>query len=302
MHIVVAIVGFRNPDDIVGCLACLAESTYRDFEVVICENGGVDAHARLKDAILSGPTGGQVVTAFAAEANLGFAGGVNACIARAPHADAWWILNPDTCPEPGALAALVEKLSDGTCDAVGGVLRLPDGTNQAFGGLWDPWTARTVSIGRGTPWSAPVDQAEIERRQNFLLGASVLVGQRFLKVAGLMREDYFLYCEEIEWCARATALGLRLGFTPNAIVVHQGGSTTGSSGWSRLAVYLGERNKVLLTRDSFPQCLLVAVIAAAVIHVIRCAKRRAWRQVLYGLGGLIDGLRNRRGPPAWLVT
>jgi GT2 family glycosyltransferase len=117
-----------------------------------------------------------------------------------------------------------------------------------------------------------------------------------------MREDYFLYGEEIEWCVRATALGLRLGFAPDAQVLHQGGSTTGSSGWSRLSVYLGERNKVLLTRDRFPGCMPSAVVASALILVVRCVQRRAWRQILYGLSGWMDGLRNRRGPPRWLTV
>ena len=34
MHIVVCVVGFRNPDDIVGCLSALEQSTYADFEVL----------------------------------------------------------------------------------------------------------------------------------------------------------------------------------------------------------------------------------------------------------------------------
>ena len=34
---------------------------------------------------------------------------------------------------------------------------------------------------------------------NYILGASILAGRRFLEVAGPMREDYFLYAEEVEW-------------------------------------------------------------------------------------------------------
>ena len=41
-----------------------------------------------------------------------------------------------------------------------------------------------------------------------LLGASV-VGRAMLDAVGPMRDDYFLYCEEVEWCLRAKAAGLR---------------------------------------------------------------------------------------------
>ena len=301
MHVVIAIVGFRNPGDIANCLACLSESVHADFEVVICENGGEEAFARLVEATSSVLPGGQAVTAFAAESNLGFAGGVNRCIESRPDADAWWVLNPDTCPAPGALSALAAKLSDGGCDAVGGVLRLPDGTNQAYGGSWTPLFARTFSIGMGTAWSDPIDAQAVERRQNYILGASMLVGRRFIATVGLMREDYFLYCEEIEWCVRAVRRGMRLGFAPDAAVTHEAGSTTGSAKWSRLSIYLGERNKMLLIRDSYPLLLPVAAVLAAAIFVIRAGKRGAWRAMVDGLQGVAAGICNRRGPPPWLA-
>src|SRR3954471_4207611 len=43
MHVAVAIVGYRNADDVCACVTALARSTHDDFEVVICENGGGDA-------------------------------------------------------------------------------------------------------------------------------------------------------------------------------------------------------------------------------------------------------------------
>ena len=81
----------------------------------------------------------------------------------------------------------------------------------------------------------------------------MLVGRRFLETVGPMREDYFLYCEEVEWCLRGLKKGMRLGFAPSGIVVHKQGTITGNAvdllGRSRLSVYLNERNRVLLSRD-----------------------------------------------------
>ncbi len=42
----------------------------------------------------------------------------------------------------------------------------------------------------------------------------------FVEVNGLMREDYFLYAEEVEWCLRAKRRGLRLGLAPAARILH----------------------------------------------------------------------------------
>jgi GT2 family glycosyltransferase len=304
MHVAIAIVGFRNPEDIVGCLAALERSTHADFEVVICENGGPEAFAALKAAIPETLAGGQRVSITLAPGNLGFAGGVNVCLRQAAEADAWWVLNPDTCPEPEALARLAAKLTEGECDAVGCPLHLSSGAVQSYGGHWHGWLARPVSIGNGGALDAPVDAALIERTQNYLNGASMLVGRRFVETVGLMREDYFLYCEEVEWCLRALAKGMRLGFAPDAVVLHHQGTTTGAGGHaagrSRLSVYLGERNKMLTTRDCFPGLLPVAALAALAAHLLRFGRRGAWAQLLYGLDGWWAGLMNRRGVPVWM--
>ena len=207
MHVAICIVGFRNADDILGCLEALSSSTHADFEVVICENGGATAHGRLLERLPPALPGGQAVRALLAPSNLGYAGGVNVCIEASRQADAWWVLNPDTLPSPSALAALVARLEIGDCEAVGDTIYLPDGRVQSHGGRWRPWLARAVSIGHGTRHGRGVDPAAVEARQNYLNGASMLVGRRFVEAAGLMREDYFLYCEEVEWCLRARAKG-----------------------------------------------------------------------------------------------
>ncbi|MGH7016409.1 MAG: glycosyltransferase family 2 protein, partial [Caulobacteraceae bacterium] len=149
MHVAVAIVGFRNPDDIVRCLEALARSTHADLEVVVCENGGPTAFEALYASLPKNLPGGQPVRALAAERNLGFAGGVNRCLAASPDPDAWWVLNPDTEAAADALELQLARLAKGDCDAVGCTLHLPDGTVQSHGGHWQAWLARAISIGHG---------------------------------------------------------------------------------------------------------------------------------------------------------
>jgi N-acetylglucosaminyl-diphospho-decaprenol L-rhamnosyltransferase len=304
MHVCVTIVGFRNPEDIGRCLAALERSTHADFEVVICENGGGEHARRLAAQLPAALSQGQPVQVIDAEANLGYAGGVNRAMAARPDADAWWVLNPDTEPQPEALAALCQRLERGDCDAVGGVIYLPSGRVQAYGGRWRPWLARAVSLGHGAPVSAQVDAASVESALSYLSGACMLVGRRFVEIAGPMREEYFLYCEEVEWCLRARARGLRLGFAPDAWVLHHSGTTTGSSDAFRerpkTPIFLDERNKMLVTRDCFPARMPVAAVAALALAFLRFPRRGAWRQLGFALDGWMSGLLNRRGPPAWI--
>lgn len=179
----------------------------------------------------------------------------------------------------------------------------PNGRVQAFGGRWVAPLARAESIGYGESPDA-IDVAVVERRQNYLSGASMLVSRKFLATVGLMREDYFLYCEEVEWCLRAVRAGEVLGFAPEAWVVHHQGTSTGNPAdirqQTRMPIYLNERNRILLTRDLWPMLAPVAAIGALALIGLRFVRRGAWRQAGYAIDGWLAGLRNERGRPQWL--
>jgi GT2 family glycosyltransferase len=212
------------------------------------------------------------------------------------------VLNPDTLPDPDAMGELVAALDD--YDLVGGIVYDEEREVGSYGGRWRKWLARPESIGRGSRLEDPVDADAVVRQLGYISGSSMLVGRRFLERVGPMREDYFLYCEEVEWCLRGTACGMRLGFAPRARILHKHGTTTGAGEEIRqrkkLPIYLDERNKMLLTRDLFPMRLPVAAGAAAALIFMRYARRRAWRQLGFALQGWGAGLMNRRGVPEWV--
>lgn len=305
-QVAVVVVSFHSADDIRRCLAALERSTWPQFQVVICENGGEAAFEILRERLPEQLAAGQPVDLLLAPENLGFAGGVNLCIDHAPPADAYWILNPDTEPEPTALAAMAARLGRGECGAVGHDLVRDDGRLQALGGQWRAWSARAISLGHGEPRRAAPDARMLEARMNYIVGASMLVSRGFLERAGRMREDYFLYCEEIEWCLRAGRRGERLGYAPEAVVRHAQGAATGGGdalgGRSRLAVYLNERNRLLLTRDLFPRRMPVTAPLSLLHIFVRYGKARAWRQLGYAVQGWLSGLRDERGKPPWLAS
>lgn len=304
MHIAIVIVGYQNSVDIKRCVTALNSSTYCDFEILICENGGRESFCKLNDALPLSLLGGQKITTILADSNLGYAGGVNLCINKSVHADGWWVLNPDTLADADALFNLVQCMQFRNCDAVGGVQYFPNGKVQSDGGKWRPWLARAVSIGYGRLLESHTDTKNVESQMNYITGASMLVSRNFLKYVGYMREDYFLYCEEVEWCLRAKKLGMRFGFTPDARVLHFQGGVTGSGNSiterPKMPIYLDERNKILVTRDCYRYCLPVAAVAALFFLCGRYLRRGAFKQFWYGVQGWRDGLLNKRGVPKWI--
>jgi GT2 family glycosyltransferase len=140
---------------------------------------------------------------------------------------------------------------------------------------------------------------------NYLLGACMLVSRSFVRTAGPMRDDYSLSAEEIEWCLRAQARGLRLGFAPRARVCHGQGAIAGSADAirqrPRLPIFLDERNKLHVVRDTTPVHLPVAALSALLLGAARFAARGAWAQWRNALAGWWAGIRNHRGAPDWIA-
>jgi N-acetylglucosaminyl-diphospho-decaprenol L-rhamnosyltransferase len=297
-YVSVVIVGYNNVSDIQRCLVALSVSSYHSFEVIICENGGREPFSKLLDTVPPSLPGGQNVKLIASPSNLGFAGGVNFALQHAVAQDAIWILNPDTEPASDAMEHLAGRLARGDCDAVGCTIILPSGLIQSYGGHWSVVTAHATSLGFGSNPVEKPDTNSIERAQNYLNGASMFVSRHFLEVTGLMREEYFLYCEEVEWCLRARRLNMRLAFCAEAHVLHYHGTTTGLGdgirGASPLAIYLSERNRLLVVWDYEPIFLIIASPLALVRLVARCFRHHALHQLAPGTKGWWAGFRNRR--------
>lgn len=319
---VVAIVGYRNAGDIRHCLSALSRSAETRFAISICENGGAAAYDALIAALdgLVEPASetpaiieGRVLKTWSgrllphlqqvqihlANANLGYAGGVNVCIRQIDPSEQWsavWVLNPDTEPHTDALGALIERVGQGY-DIVGSRL-VYKATNeiQSCGCRWRPIIARGLNLGTD---STP--QSKIERGMNYASGASLFVTRDFVENVGLMDERYFLYCEEIDWCLRRKTR--RIGCAYDSVVYHIGSSSIGDSAKVRnaLAVYLDERNRLLLTRRFYPWHYPIVVFTTLGVLTIKCLQAGLLKNFLVALSGWWAGIRGEVGPPVrWM--
>jgi GT2 family glycosyltransferase len=165
---------------------------------------------------------------------------------------------------------------------------------QALGARWRSWLARAQAICRG-PLSVSGDA--VGQPLDYVSGASMLIGKAFLETVDPMRENYFLSCEEIEWCLRGRASGMRIAVTPDARVLRHRGSSIGSAlgirQRPRLQVYL----EIPVTRDWYAWRIPAAVRAAFQLILLRYGARGALRQVGFALQGWWAGLTGERGAP-----
>lgn len=218
-------------------------------------------------------------------ANLGFAGGNNVGIRHAlaqPDVGFVWLLNNDTVVEPDTLRHLVTRMAAnpqaGPCGATLRFYDRPGIVQSRSGCRFNRWTSQARCIGNGEPAGRRVSREAVERRTDFVTGASMFLSRAFLETVGLMEERYFLYFEEIDWAVRAGKRFPAL-YAPEATVYHKEGGSIGSSSCkgsrSSLSEFHLARSKLLFTRKFFPW-LLPVIYASSLVQILRRIFRGQW--------------------------
>ena len=328
---IVVIVGFRNAGDIAACLGALAGTRFASpFAVMICENGGRSAYESLLAALdrPGGPCAGtrkaavapgtnfvsasllalgpNAIPVFVGEAigNIGYAGGINACLSAAAPLRSWagaWILNPDTTPEPEALGELVAFAERHGKGMVGSRIidhEAPD-VVRTRGLRWRKMLASTKAVDRGAPLAPAPAAGDVEARMDSPSGASLYVTRACLGRIGLMDESFFLYFEDLEWGLRAKA-SCGIGYADRSVVPHVGGTTLGSAtsrrDRSRLSVYLEARNRLLFVKKRLP-LWYPWTIALSALHVVEFLGYGAFGNFVYAARGFVAGIKGETGRP-----
>lgn len=191
--------------------------------------------------------------------NEGYAGGNNLALraARERGAEFALLLNNDAAIAPDALSCLLRCAEqDPRIALVGGRLTAPDDPAHDAGSYgrvtYGPFL---VAIEDGAP-AGPARDVE------WVSGCGVLVRLAALADIGLMDEDFFLYCEDVDWCVRARRLGYRVLYEPRAVVSHR--PPTSLAAICRRSYFLA-RNGLLFARKHGTPLERLKISAAAVI-------------------------------------
>jgi GT2 family glycosyltransferase len=62
-------------------------------------------------------------------------------------------------------------------------------------------------------------------------GAFMVAKGEAIRAVGVLDEDYFMHCEDLDWCMRFWNAGYKVAFVPGVEVIHAKGSSSGSKKW-----------------------------------------------------------------------
>ncbi|HMN31018.1 MAG TPA: glycosyltransferase family 2 protein [Caldilineaceae bacterium] len=67
---------------------------------------------------------------------------------------------------------------------------------------------------------------------DFVLGAALMIRAPAIEAVGGLDNDYFMYCEEMDWCLRLARAGWRVLAAPAAEIIHHEGQSSRQVRWS----------------------------------------------------------------------
>lgn len=223
----IIIVNYNAREDLLACLASLHAAAFaRARHIVVVDNASSDQST---EAVRREFPDVQVIDMGR---NAGFAAANNAGI-RATTSPLIVLLNSDTIVPPGALDALCERLDATGVVAAGPRLLDAHGRPEmSWGPMLTPvaeWRqARLVHAAETGSASAKARVQQLtsaERIVDWISGACLLVRRDAALAAGLLDERYFIYEEDVDFCAALRAGGGRILFTPAAEITHLRGRT-----------------------------------------------------------------------------
>ena len=235
----IVIVSYNARADLDRCLASLQNHPpIASHEIIVVDNASTDdsvsaARRWPKVRVIESPTN----RGFAAANNIGI---------RSSDGHNLLLLNSDTLVPAGAVDRLLAELTRHADVAAIGP-RLVDRAGQAelsFGAMITPLNElrqrRIMSgLNRGDPDVRTTVEA-MTRREHFpdwVSGACLLVRRADAEAVGLLDERYFMYTEDVDFCAALRARGRRILFTPSVEVVHVRGQSAATAPKATRAAY-----------------------------------------------------------------
>ena len=265
------------------CVDSLKRMRNQEYQVMIVDNCSTDdSPMELNRAYAEDPQ----VSVIATEDNRGFAGGNNFGIRTALERGSEWILllNNDT-------EAAEDFLDRMTADIDRESIYAP--RINYFSDKKTPWyAAGIIDFGTGIVKNGdPEKGGEV----SFASGCCMLFSADVFRRIGEFDEDYFMYYEDVDYCLRARAAGIRIVYKPEAVVYHKVGATTGGE-LSQLSIYYNNRNRFYILQkyrnDFTRRAVFYTVVTRTMRYCAGCLRngndriiQRAWRDFQAGLRG-----------------
>jgi len=253
----IVIVNWNGREFLPECLEGLRRQVYRDFSVILVDNGSHDGSTAFVSENF------PEVSIVALKDNRGFAA-ANNVVLNLVETEFVALLNNDAVPDPLWLKSLVEALEEHPQAGLAASKMLLYDRREIIDRAGDGYTRAGAALLRGRGLSA-----DCHRIREWVFGAcaaAALYRMAMLRDIGFFDEDFFLLYEDVDLSFRAQLKGYTCFYVPEALVYHRSSSSIVHD--SSLSVYYGHRNLEWVYFQNMPSRLLLRTIFPHILYDI----------------------------------
>ena len=261
--VTVGLLNWNGREHLEVCLEALAQQRAPgvEWQIVVLDNGSTDGSIEwMKERY-------PKVRLIESESNLGFCAGYNRLV-EAVDSDAVVLLNNDTKPLEGWLAALVDGLRSAPADvaAVSGVLVDWSGERLDFASGIMTFDAHALQRDFGRKLEEvdlPADGSELL----FACGGNMIVRRDIFRRLGGFDERFFAYLEDVDLGWRLWSAGYRVTLCRDAVAHHRSMATSQMLGLYNRG-FLFERNAFLCCSKNYDHELWPQIMPSIMLTLL----------------------------------
>lgn len=233
MSVAIIIVNYNGLADTLDCIKSVKKDSMSATIFVVDNGSRLDESVAIKEHF-------PEVRTIRSDVNLGFAGGNNVAIKEAlkENFDYIMLLNNDTVIDERMIENLFEIANDHTV-ALPNMYYFDYPDTLWFGG------------GKIHRFCGKVSHLQnvstVPYEINFATGCCFLAHRSIFEKVGLLSENYFMYCEDVDFSIRLIRAGITIKMVPNAKLWHKVAKSSPKNG-SAFRIYYNTRNRLLLTK------------------------------------------------------
>lgn len=236
--VLIIIVNTNGGKHIFDCLDSLRKVNYLNYSTVVVDNNSSDGSPEKIEKEY------KKVRLIKNSQNLGFTGANNKGIryAMSHKADYILLLNDDTIVDQSFIKELVKEGENNPEIGVLGcrIYYASDPQKLWFGG-------GKINKFRGSAEHITNDKKSKQKFFcDFITGCAFCIKREVVERIGYLDNNFFIYCEDLDYCIRAINAGFKILYVPTSIVWHKISRT--SKGKSFFYYYLTNRNILYLYR------------------------------------------------------
>lgn len=222
----IILLNYNTSDDLIECIKSLDNINYPNYEIIIVDNCSNENEIKKLNLYLEKR---KDCIFIQNNRNNGFAGGNNLGIKYALEnkTDYILLLNSDTLVNKDFLTILVntaEGDKENIAIVTGKILYYPDKKKLWYAGGYIDWE-RFIGKHYG---EGEVDNGQYDQTKSitFSSGCLMLINTS-LNFKKYLPEEYFMYYEDVDYCAGILQNGFKIIYNPNSVIYHKIGSSSG---------------------------------------------------------------------------